>query len=89
MSPEFQMIFNIAIAIGGFLGGWWLKTMWEELKALQFADQKLVDRVSSIEVLVAGTYVTRSDLERLTDALFKKLDRIEDQLKDKADKPHG
>ncbi len=81
-----QTVFNIAIAISGGLGGWWLKTMWNSLRDLQKADQKLAEKVAAIEILVAGQYVRKDDLDRLSDAIFKKLDKIEDKLDGKADK---
>jgi len=81
-----QNLFNIVVGIAGALGGWWLKAMRESLKELQQADTLLVDRVSAMEVLVAGTYVRRDDLEKLADAIFKKLDRIEDKVDLKQDK---
>ena len=42
--------------------------------------------MASIEVLVAGHYVTRPDMDKLGDAIFKKLDRIEGKLDGKVDK---
>ena len=44
-------------------------------------------RVAEIEVLVAGAYVKKDDLEKLSNAIFAKLDRIEDKLDLKVDKP--
>lgn len=81
-----QTLFNIAIAIAGGLGGWVLKTIWQELKDMQSTDARLADKVSSIEVLVAGQYVKRDDLQVLSSAIFAKLDRIEDKLDGKVDK---
>ena len=81
-----QTIFNWAVGIAGTLGGWWLKTMWEALKDLQNADKELTAKVSSIEVLVAGNYVTRNELTRTNQAILDKLDRIEDKLDGKVDK---
>ena len=49
-------------------------------------DQILADKVQAIELLVAGEYVKRDQLERMETALFKKLDKIEDLLSKKADK---
>ncbi len=82
-----QMAFNIAIGIIGTLGGWWMRVMWQSLKELQTADKQLSDKVSSIEVVVAGQYVKRDELKNISDAIFAKLDRIEDKLDKKADKP--
>ncbi len=63
-----------------------MRTMWASLKELQTQDGKLAEKVSSIEVLVAGQYVKRDDMDRSMAALFTKLDRIEDKLYGKADK---
>ena len=79
--------FNIIVAVAGALGGWWMKVMWESLKDLQAADTALVAKVGAIEVLVAGSYVKRDEFTALSEALFKKLDRIEDKVDAKADKP--
>lgn len=59
--------------------------------ALEAADKETTRRVAQIELLIAGQYVTRgefqSSIDKLTDALFRKLDAIEDKLDGKADKP--
>ena len=81
-----QTLFNIAATVAGFLGGWWLKVMWEAVKDLQAADKVLVEKVSSIEILVAGNYMTRSDFDKIGAAIFAKLDKIEDKLDRKVDK---
>jgi hypothetical protein len=83
---DWQSAFNIAAAIAGALGGWWLKTLHESMKDLRDADHELATKVHGIEVLVAGDYVTRDSLDRSLSALFHKLDRIEEKLDQKADK---
>lgn len=81
-----QNLFNILVATCGVLGGWWMRVMWQSLTELREADTKLADKVSSIEILVAGQYVKRDDMDRSFSALFVKLDRIEDKLDSKVDK---
>ena len=83
---DYQTLFNIAGGIAGFLGGWWMKVLHDSVRDLQDADKRLADKVSSIEVLVAGNYVKRDDFDKSVEAIFRKLDRIEDKLDDKADK---
>jgi hypothetical protein len=87
-----QAIFNIAITACGALGGWWLKVIWDSLKELERADRALVDRVAAIDVLVAGSYVKRDyfeqKMESISHALFAKLDKIDEKLDKKADRPH-
>lgn len=70
----------------GVLGGWLLNTMWSALKDLQSADAKLAEKVGAIEVLVAGQYVTRDEFTTTMNALFLKLDKIQDTLNRKADR---
>jgi len=81
-----QTIFNIAISVSGFLGGWWLKVLWDAVKDLQIADKILVDKVNTIEILIAGSYMSKIDFDKIVAAIFAKLDKIEDKLDRKVDK---
>lgn len=83
---EYQFFFNLATAVAGVTFGWVLNTIWGSLKDLQAADKALVDKVASIEVLVAGRYVTRDEFNTSLNAIFTKLDRIQDLISQKADK---
>lgn len=81
-----QNLFNIVIGVSGALGGWWMKAMWDGIKDLQKADLQLTHEVSQLQILVAGHYMRREEFERTSQAIFVKLDRIEDKLDGKADK---
>lgn len=81
-----QTAFNIVLSLVAFLGGWVLNSLRDSIRALQKTDGELADKVQRIEVLVAGTYVKRDDMDRLGAALFAKLDKIEAKLDGKADK---
>jgi hypothetical protein len=81
-----QTIINAAIALVGFLGGWVLKVVWESVKDLQIADKILVDKVNTIEILIAGNYMSKLDFDKIAAAIFQKLDKIEDKLDRKVDK---
>jgi hypothetical protein len=81
-----QMLFNIAVSVVGFLGGWWLKVLWDAVKDLQAADKILAEKVGSIEVMVAGSYMSKHDFDKIAAAIFAKLDKIEDKLDRKVDK---
>lgn len=83
---DFQVGFNIAMMLAGFLGGWVLTNLRNSIDKLHAADETLSTKVQSIEVLVAGQYVKRDDLDKMTIALFAKLDKIESKLDSKADK---
>ena len=81
-----QTVFNIVLSVAGVLGGWVLRILWDSLRDLQSADKALADKVNTIEVLVAGRYVTREEVQHMIEALFKKLDKIDSKLDGKADK---
>ena len=81
-----QNIFNISVGVAGALGGWWMKAMWDALKDLKTADDRMAREVSDLKVLVAGQYVSKESFDKLSNAIFTKLDRIEDKLDRKVDK---
>lgn len=92
-----QTLFNIATAAAGALGMWVLTGIKESLNALHKSDMDLSAKVQNIELLVAGNYAKKDDVERLIAqltlgrresdaALFSKLDKIESKLDTKADK---
>ena len=81
-----QTAFNIAVALVGGLGGWVLNNIKSSIDNLHKSDAMLTDKVQSIEVLVAGQYVRRDDMDKISAAIFAKLDRIESKLDHKADK---
>jgi hypothetical protein len=83
---DMQVFFNIVVGVAGAMGGWILNTIWGEIKCMQEADTVLADKVARIEILVAGQYCKREDMDRLSTAIFAKLDRIEDKLDAKVDK---
>lgn len=81
-----QAIFNVVIGLVSAMMGWWLNNVWESLKSLQAADKELADKVASIEVLVAGRYVTREEFSYSLNQVSVKLDRIIEVLNQKADR---
>lgn len=81
-----QVIINWLLAGFGALIGFLLNAVWQAVKDLQTADTKLAAKVAEIEILVAGDYLRRDDFTHTVEALFKKLDKIEDKLDKKADK---
>ncbi len=81
-----QWLFNGLFSIVCCLSGWLLNNIRDAVKELRTQDKALTDKVQRIEVMVAGNYVKREDIDKLSDAIFKKLDRIESKLEGKADK---
>lgn len=82
-----QTLINWLLGGFGALIGFLLNAVWQAVKDLQSADKELAAKVSEIEVLVAGAYVKKEEFSTAVTALFTKLDRIEDKIDKKADKP--
>jgi len=81
-----QSIFDIAISVIGALGGWILKTIWDAIKELQKDDKELSEKLSHVEVLVAGGYVKVDKFDMVVNKIFDKLDKIDSKLDKKVDK---
>lgn len=81
-----QSLINWIIASAGALIGYVLKSIWDAVKDLQASDKELADKVSRIEVLVAGEYVKKDDFNSIMIRLFEKLDHIEEKIDKKADR---
>ncbi len=81
-----QVIINWLLAGFGALIGFLLNAVWQAVKDLQTADKQLAEKVSGIEVLVAGNYVKRESFDDALNRIFQKLDHIEEKIDRKADK---
>lgn len=93
MDAATQMFINAALGVIASLGGIIMKVIWDAIRSLRISlaemrheDVLLANKVQAIEVLVAGTYVKRDELERMSQALFAKLDKIMEKLDGKVDR---
>lgn len=115
-----QNYVNGLYAVSTFLMGWWSKLLWESIKEGKVADEKLLEKISSIQTLtqteyatkaevekiesrlnlklaqferievhLASTYATRSDLNEMGKTIFSKLDQVLERLDKKVDKAGG
>ena len=92
-----QTLINYIMAALAAAIGFILRVIWEGLRDLQRADLEIAGRVNQIQLLVAGEYVKKEDLERSASlqrdyfektvvAIFVKLDKIESKLDGKVDR---
>ena len=93
MDSDVQMFVNAALGVIAFLGGIIIKVVWDAISTLRTSlaemreeDTKLASKVQAIEVLVAGTYIKRDEFERLSAAIFSKLDKIIEKIDHKVDR---
>jgi hypothetical protein len=87
---ETQVAFNVTFGVLSGLAGFVLNALWTSVKDLQNSDRALIDRMSQLDVLVAGNYVRRDELDRVAAEMFRKLDNIANRLDGKVDRVnHG
>jgi len=72
----------IVLAIAGFLAVMFIKGLDRKINDAKELAGEANAKIHTIEVLVAGNYVRKEDHEKMTEAMFKKLDRIEEKLDD-------
>ena len=63
-----------------------LKVIWDGLRELQKADVELTGQIGRVRLMMADSYIKKEDFDRMANALFAKLDKIENKLDGKADK---
>lgn len=80
-----QWLFNAGYGVICILGGWLLNNIRDSIRELKRADENLAAKVSQIEVLVAGKYATRQELQEFATKIFDKLDRLETKIDQKLD----
>ncbi len=83
---EPQTLFNLLFTIIGILGGWILNNIKGSIDQLRRQDQELTHKVQQVEVLVAGNYTRREELDQFSQQVITHLRRIEDKIDKKADK---
>ncbi len=84
--PDFQLLFNIAVGIAAFFGGFILNAIWQRLDKLERTDSNLTSKINDMNVAVATMTAHRFEDSRKLDAIFDKLDKIDEKLDRKADK---
>ena len=72
-------------AFGAVMSGL-VKAIWDSVKDLQYEDKKISNKLSEMQVLVAGDYVKKEDFNALADKIFIKLDIITEKVVNKADR---
>lgn len=74
---SYQEYFNIMLGLIAFLGGWWMKAIWQSIKELTATDNQLLMKVNAIEILIAGQYAKREEVEKINNSIVNKLEKLE------------
>lgn len=74
---SYQDYFNLLLGLIAFLGGWWMKAIWNAIKKLEDTDLRMLTKISSIEVIIAGQYVKKQEVDDMLNKISQKLSKIE------------
>lgn len=83
---DWQWAANGLFAVCGVLLGILYSNVRKDMEKQDDLLAELTGKVHEIDKLVAGDYVRKADLDKTTDALFRKLDQISEKIDRKADK---
>lgn len=88
-----QSLINWAFTAVGALIGFVMNIIWQEIRqlrkdheTLQQEDKLIVERITSVEILVAGDYVKKAEFDIIANKLFDKVDEIKEILHAKEDR---
>lgn len=81
----FRVLDWVISVVGGLLFLLW-GMLTGRIKKIEDENARIATAHTTLEIRIAGDYVPKRDLEKLSDALFRKLDNIEALLHQKADK---
>lgn len=80
METDFQTLFNIAMSALWFILGFTINRLFGSMDQLRKQDKELSDEIHEIRVSLPTNYVTKEDLGHATEVIFKKLDKLSDQI---------
>ena len=83
---ELRPAFDIALTLIAFLGGWFVKTLRDDIHELKQSDDQLKKVINDLRVELPTHYVSKAELQLLFNNIHDVLRRIEDKLDKKADK---
>ena len=70
-----QTLFNLAVALAGALGGWWMKAMWDSMKEMQ-RDMREIERE------LPENYVRKDDFKDVVGDIRSDVKEVRKDMKD-------
>lgn len=83
-----QTIVNWLLAAFSGVLGFLLRAIWQAVTDLQNSDKEITEKITAIEVLVAGNYIKRDEFDRSIQRIFEKLDHIDAKIDGKRDRDY-
>jgi hypothetical protein len=83
-----QTVVNWILAAFSGVLGFLLRAIWQAVTDLQNSDKEITEKITAIEVLVAGNYIKRDEFDRAIQRIFGKLDHIDAKIDGKRDRDY-
>jgi hypothetical protein len=83
---DMRTAFDLATALVTFLGGWFVKVIFDRMERLEQARREEAKELANLRVAMATDYTSKDDFKAMADAIFGALRRIEEKLDRKVDK---
>ena len=77
---DFQVLFNVAISLASFFGGWIFKRNFEMIDTQEAKIDEVRTSVHNIEVNLPSKYVNKEDLNTFVKQINSRFDKIDDKL---------
>jgi len=73
-------VIQLALALITFLGGWFVKSLFERVRDLEKSDKEMTSELHRLREDVATNYVTHPRMDKVLDQIFGAIRRIEEKL---------
>lgn len=77
---DLQTMINTMLGLIAFLGGWIMHSFKAQINDNRTDIKDIQHKMNEIEVLVAGKYMTREESAAQSEAIMKKLDKIQENI---------
>lgn len=79
-SIDWQTLFNIAFMIAGFLAGWIFKRTFHLIDKQEQKTEDISNKLHAIEISLPKEYVNKEDLNKFSEHINARFDKIEAKL---------
>ncbi len=80
---DYQILFNVAVAIIGALGGWIMKLAYQAIDELKCNHKSVSDQILALNLKLALEYVQKNDFKELCAKIEGQFDKMDDRLCEK------
>ena len=88
---DYQVIFNIALGLIGTLGGWFFKSVYDQIRNVEqevedVADhherdhREVVQRINDLALSLPEKYASRGDFDTLSKTMHHRFDKLEEKI---------